>query len=366
MKRPCVLFLQALILSCALLGATQLASAASDIWIGGGADANWSTSGNWDPSGNAPPLAGDSLSFGVAGSSGPILNNTLTPGTAFSGLTFSSGGSVFTLNGNGILLSGSMSNNIGIANLSGLAQVIGTMPLTVDWGYFTFSSSSPGTVALNGGMTLNAGGVALFDANVTSSAPAPLVNDPSGLISGLGGAGLTYSGAARAYPGLAPIGGTAIAAYSGWPSVIAAPGAIGANSAAGAQNIELTANAAGNYPFANNSNITYANTIFLSTASGGPLVLGNTAGAQTLDLGAVSGIGGIYVPAGVTAQAVTIGSGAQTILTAGPETGGAMPGTIVFAINGTSSANQASMNSTIKDNLSGGAVSVVKTGTGWV
>src|ERR1017187_4886224 len=104
MKRLCVLFLQTLILSCALPCGTQLASAATDTWIGGGADANWSTPGNWAPSGNAPPLAGDSLSFVAAGSSGAILNNTLTAGTAFSGLTFSSGGSAFTLNGFGILL----------------------------------------------------------------------------------------------------------------------------------------------------------------------------------------------------------------------------------------------------------------------
>src|ERR1017187_9251657 len=190
MKRLCVLFLQTLILSCALPGATQLASAASDIWIGGGADANWSTSGNWDPSGNAPPLAGDSLSFGAVGTSGPILNNTLTPGTEFSGLTFSSGGSAFTLNDFGILLSGSISNTIGIANSSGVTQTIGTMPLTLDRGYYTFSSTSPGTVALNGGLTLNAGGVAYFDLNVTSSAPSPLVNDGSGLIAGLCGAGI--------------------------------------------------------------------------------------------------------------------------------------------------------------------------------
>ena len=369
MKRLYVLFLQTLILSCALPDATQLASAAPDTWTGAsGIDANWGTSGNWDPSGNAPPLAGDSLSFGAVGTSGPILNNTVTPGTAFSGLTFSSGGSAFTLNGFGILLSGSTSNTIGIANSSSVAQVIGSMPLTLDRGTYTFSSSAPGTVALNGGLTLNAGGVALFDANVTSSAPSPLVNDGSGLIAGLGGAGLMYSGSGSAFTGLATMSGSAIVAYSGWPSVVpAAPGPIGATTPGAAVNIELTATAAGNYTLANGAGITYANTIFLSaaTAPASPyIVLGSTAGAQTLDLGAVSGIGGIYLLAGNTAQAVTIGSGASTILTAGPGSG--TPGTIVFGINGTTAGNQALNNSTIKDNLSGGggAVTVVKTGPG--
>ena len=361
MKKLTVLLTPTLLVLFALLGATQLASAANDTWLGN-TDANWNSNFNWDTAN--PPNANDSLIFATSGVGGYTLNNNLSGLTAFNGLTFN--GAAFTLNGpTGVLLSGQvLGNTVGIANSSGTAQTIGTMPLKLDWGYYTFSSSSPGTVALNGGLTLNTGGVALFDASVTSSAPSPLVNDPSGLISGLGGAGLTYSGSGSAFAGLATMSGTAIVAYSGWPSVVASAGSIGATTPGAAVNIELTATAAGNYPFANNPNITYANTIFLSAASGATLVLGNTAGAQTLDLGAVSGIGGIYVPAGVTAQAVTIGSGASTILTAGPETGGATPGTIVFAINGTSSANQALNNSTIKDNLSGGAVTVVKTGTG--
>src|ERR1039458_8103806 len=99
MKRSCILFSQTLLLLFALLGATQLASAASDTWVGN-TDNTWGTAANWSPA--VTPVAGDSLSFGAVGISGPILNNTLTPGTAFSGLTFSSGGSAFTLNDFGI------------------------------------------------------------------------------------------------------------------------------------------------------------------------------------------------------------------------------------------------------------------------
>jgi autotransporter-associated beta strand protein len=354
MKRSCVLFLQTLILLFALLGATQLASAASDTWVGN-TDNTWGTAANWSPA--VTPVAGDSLSFGAVGTSGPILNNTLTAGTAFSGLTFN-GGSAFTLNGNGILLSGSASNTIAIANNSGVAQVI-TMPLTNNWGYYTFSS--PGaTLALNGGLTLNLGGVAYFDPNVTSSS---LGTDTSGLIAGLGGAGLMYSGST--FTGLATTNGSGgIVAYTAWPSVVAAPGVIGATTPGTDANIELTDTAVGSYTLANGAGITYANTIFLNNASANLLTLASTAGAQTLDLGGLSGIGGIYLPAGATAQAVKIGSGSSTILTAGPETGGAAPGTIVFAINGTSSASQANNNSSIANNGSGGAVTVVKTGTG--
>ena len=356
MKSLSFLSVYTLLILAALLGPARRASAASDTWSSIPAGVNWNST-DWT-GGNAPPVAGDSLIFGS--SSQTTLNNNFAGGMAFDGLTFV-GGSAFSLNGNSVLLSGqAYANTIGIANNSGLAQTIGTMPLILDWGYYTFSSLSPGSLALNGGLTLNAGGVAYFDPNVTST----LGNDTSGLISGLGGAGLMYSGST--FNNLATMSGSAIVAYSAWPSVVPAPGAIGATTPGAAVNIELTGTTAGNYTFANGSGITYANTIFLSAASAATLVVGSTAGAQTLDLGAgtVSGIGGIYLPAGNTAQAVTIGSGASTTLTAGPETGGATPGTIVFAINGTTSGNQASMNSTIKNNLSGGAVTVVKTGTG--
>ena len=354
MKRPSVLLPQTLLLASTLLAATRLAAApATDTWSSTPVGVNWNST-DWT-GGNAPPQAGDSLVF--ATSTQTTLNNNFPGGTAFNGITFS-GGSAFTLNGNSVLLSGAVNGNtIGIANNSGLTQTFG-MNLSIDWGYYTFTGNSANGLALNGTLTLNAGGVAFFDPNVTSS----LVNDSSGLISGLGGAGLTYSGSA--FTGLAAMSGTAIVTYSGWPSVVSAPGTIGATTPGAAVNIELTDTAIGNYTLAGGTGITYANTIFLSAASANLLTVGSAAGAQTIDLGAVSGIGGFYLPAGNTVQALKIGSGSSTILTAGPETGPATPGTIVFAINGTSSANQALNNSTITDNGSGGKVTVVKTGTG--
>ncbi len=336
--------------------AAHVAFAASDTWSSSPSGVNWN-SADWT-GGNAPPQAGDALVFGS--SSQTTLNNNFSAGTAFGGLYFT-GVNAFILNGNSVLLSGPASNTVGVLNTSGQTQTFGTLPLSLDWGYHTFTTTSGGSVALNGGLTANTGGVAYFDANNTSSS---LVNDSSGLISGLGGAGLIYSGTGSNFTGLATMSGTAIGTYSGWPSVVASPGVVGATTAAAAVNIEITGTGAGNNTFANGSGITYANTIFLANATNGPVVVGSTAGAQTLDLGAVSGVGGIYVPNGLNTAALTIGSGAQTILTAGPETGPATPGTIVFGINGTATNNVATMNSTIKDNLSGGTVTVVKTGTG--
>src|ERR1035438_10358980 len=92
MKKLSALFLPILLLLFALLGATQLASAANDTWTGA-TDANWGSTGNWSAAN--PPNAGDSLIFGSTG--GGALVNNLTDGTAFNGLTFN-GSAAFTLN----------------------------------------------------------------------------------------------------------------------------------------------------------------------------------------------------------------------------------------------------------------------------
>src|ERR1700722_3324185 len=305
-QKPTAALSSSLVAVTLFFSAACVASAATDTWSSSPGSANWNAA-NWT-GGNNPPVAGDTLAF--ASSSTPTLNNNFTAGTAFNGIYFT-GVNAFILNGSGVLLSGGVSNNVGVLNTSGQAQTFGTLPLSLDWGYYTFTTTSGGSVALNSGLTPNTGGVAYFDANNTSSS---LVNDGSGLISGLGGAGLTYSGTGSNFTGLATMSGTAVGPYSSWPSVVPSAGAIGATTPGAAVNIELTATAAGSYTFANGTGITYANTIFLANASTAALAVGSTAGAQTLDLGAVSGIGGVYVPAGTTANALTLGSGAQTIL----------------------------------------------------
>ncbi len=94
------------------------------------------------------------------------------------------------------------------------------------------------------------------------------------------------------------------------------------------------------------------------------MTLANSAG--TLNLGAVSGVGGFYLPTATNAQALSIGGGSSTILTAGATANAA--GTIVFAVNGSISGGftntgQAYVNSKIANNGTG-AVSVIEAGNG--
>ncbi len=75
-------------------------------WTGGGANANWSTAANW---GGVAPVAGCDLDFAAA--TGLATTNDLAAGTQFGSLTFNAGAGAFTLNGNSVKLSGTITNN---------------------------------------------------------------------------------------------------------------------------------------------------------------------------------------------------------------------------------------------------------------
>ena len=332
----------------------QVVPAATDTWTGN-MDAYWSTPGNWT-GGNAPPVAGDSLLFGP--STPTTLTNDLIAGTAFTSLTFQAGAPSFTLNGNSVLLSAVTATNIGIANNSGLAQVLGTMPLTLDRGCHTFSSPFGGSIALNGGLALNAGAVAYFDPNVTSTA---FTSDGSGLIAGLGGAGLMYGTTAAPASGLGPIGlatisggiVTALTTYTSYAS-----GAISSG-----QNLLLTAS--GTSASLTAANGTTVNTISATQA-------GNSAGSATTTLQVAAGgsltfndHGGVYV--------LNSGAGSRSCFTLSSATGGFItagtgtsPASIVVAVNGDNAGNQTTISSVIKDNTVNGPVSVIVSGSGAV
>jgi autotransporter-associated beta strand protein len=333
---------------------TQLASAATDTWSGNSGP-KWNNAGNWT-GGNAPPVAGDSLVFGTSGVT--TLTNDFAPGMAFSSLTFS-GSSAFTLNGAGILISGSTnSNNIGIVNNSATGQTIGTMPLTLDRGYYTFSSPAGGSIGLNGGLTVNTGGLAYFDANVSSTA---FSLDGSGLIAGLGGAGLLYGTTASPASGPGP---TSLATITGGivtALTIYTPYASGA--IASGQTLEFTANGASASLTAANG--TTVNTISVDQA-------GNSGGTFTTTLAvAAAGTmtftnnGGVYVlnSGAGTKGCFTLSSGSGGFITAGY---GTSPASIIFAVNGDNAGNQASVSAVIKDNTVNGPVSVVVCGSGSV
>jgi autotransporter-associated beta strand protein len=329
--------------------------AATDTWTGN-MDTYWSTPGNWT-GGNAPPVAGDSLLFGP--STPTTLTNDLIAGTAFSSLTFQAGAPSFTLNGNSILLSGgTATNTIGIANNSGLAQVIGTMPLTLDRGCHTFSSPLGGSIALNGGVTLNAGAVAYFDPNVTSTAFTP---DGAGLISGLGGAGLMFGTTAAPASGPGPIGLATIS--GGVVTALATFTPYGSGPIASGQNLQLTASGA-------SASLTAANGTTINTIS--VAQVGNSAGSANTTLQvAASGTmtfndhGGVYVlKSGAGSKSCfTLSSGTGGFITAGT---GTAPASIVVAVNGDNAGNQATISSVIKDNGANGPVSVIVSGSGAV
>ena len=331
------------------------ASAATDTWTGN-TDANWNTPGNWT-GGNAPPRAGDSLLFGP--SPPTTLTNDLIAGTAFNGLTFQAGAPSFTLNGNSILLSGSTSTNTtGIANNSGLPQVIGTMPLTLDRGYYAFSSPFGGSIALNGGLTLNPGAVAYFDPNVTSTA---FTADGSGLIAGLGGAGLMYGTTAAPASGPGPTGLATIS--SGSVTALTTYTPFGSGAISSGQNLLLTASGASASLTAASG--TTVNTISVAQA-------GNSGGTATTTLQvAAAGTmtfndhGGIYVlnSGAGSRSCFTLSSGAGGFITAGT---GASPASMVVAVNGDNANNQATISAVIKDNTVNGPVSVIVSGSGAV
>src|SRR5581483_10430819 len=329
------------------LGAAEFATAspATDTWTGS-TGANWSSPGNWT-GGNAPPQGGDSLVFG---SSGPTtLNNDLTAGLAIDGITFS-GGSAFTLNGNSVLLSSTNASALnlpagfGILNNSGQTQTIG-LNLNLDWGYYTFTSPSGGSLVLNGTLTPNLGGVAFFDANVTTSSLT--LDGTTGLISGLEGSGLIYSGSSPA--GLATVSGGVVTGYSGYAPV--ASGAV-----ASGNNINLTASGAtGTYTAANGvvvNTISAAQagtqTTTLTIAAGGTLTLGQN--------------GGIYaLAAGTNPNALTVAAGAGGSLTAGTTAGASIVIATHDSAAGNSPPNVMTLSSVVKNNP-GGAVSLVKVG----
>ena len=89
----------------------QLFPGGVDTWVG-----NTSTnfSGlNWTGTNN-PPVAGDALVFGPAGSKGTTLNADQTAGITYAGITFNTNASTYTIAGvNGITLTGGITNNSG-------------------------------------------------------------------------------------------------------------------------------------------------------------------------------------------------------------------------------------------------------------
>ena len=339
------------VIAVALFSTVYPVSAATDTWSTSPSAANWN-SANWT-GGNSPPQAGDSLHL-RSSSSMTMLNNDFTALTPFNGLTFLNPGSAFTLNGSSVLLSGSSSNNtIGVLNSSGQLQTFGTLPLVLDRGSYTFSSSGGG-LALNGGLTLNTGGVAYFGANISSTSLA--LDGTTGLITGLEGSGLMYDGNFTP-TGLATLSGTSIIAYPMGSYTSLAGGASLATAVSIANGNNLLLSSTGAAAFYTNNNKTVNSITVAQVGNSGGTFTTTLTNVGTLTLGQN---GGIYV-LGNTLGNKSVFNLASGTLTAGTSAG---PATITFAINGNNANNQVSCSATIVDNTGGGPVSVIYTGPG--
>ncbi|HRJ71731.1 MAG TPA: autotransporter-associated beta strand repeat-containing protein [Terrimicrobiaceae bacterium] len=98
-------------------------------------DSNWTTSANW----NTLPVAGDSLTF--SGSNRTSNTNTFAADTTFANLTFNAG-TAFTLGGNRILLSGTISGATSVSAINLDMLLSGTRNVV--------TNTSGGTLTING------------------------------------------------------------------------------------------------------------------------------------------------------------------------------------------------------------------------
>jgi fibronectin-binding autotransporter adhesin len=150
-------------------------------WVGN-TSADFSNGLNWT-AGVVPTLAGDTLVFGTAGSSGLTLNNDIS-GQAISsgGITFNAGASAFTLNGNAVTVgSGSV---VTFTNNSSNLQTI-NLPLNLTQ-----------SLAVAGGASLTLGGAI---AHSGSGARAVTNNMTSGNLTISGNISMSSSATARTW-----------------------------------------------------------------------------------------------------------------------------------------------------------------------
>ncbi len=144
---------------------SRSAVAATDTWIGGGADGNWLTTGNWATgTGNAPPVTNDILTFG--GTTNLTTNNNFAANTQFNGISFNSGAGAFTLGGNAITLGGDINDNAAAIEKITLGLILngGTDNLNVTGG----GSLSLGAVTF--GSSAGSATVSTFNLNASTSA----------------------------------------------------------------------------------------------------------------------------------------------------------------------------------------------------
>ncbi len=355
------------------------AHSATDTWTdnNGTGDTNWATATNWSDAANAAPSPFDTLVF--AGTNGLINNNNFSSVMPFDGIYFNATAGAFTLDGTGVILSGKIftptqSATPGIVNNSASIQTI-NVPITLDWGIYTFVDSAGGQIALNGGLTPNTGGAALFSGSgdITTSGPAALAQDPNtGLVASLNGAGLIENSSTTNALALLPLAtstnGQIVALGSSSYVSLAGGGEI-STQAGPDSNVLLTDSPAIGSPSTTNytavgstsGGITYINTLTAIQSTGTDVL--TVTGTMVLGAGAANSVGGIYITGGTTHQVFTLTATGGNAVTAGTTSS---PSTLVFGDNSVAgnTANQFEMNARIENNAAGGVVTVIKVGPG--
>jgi fibronectin-binding autotransporter adhesin len=153
-----------------------VAVAATDTWVGN--TALWST-GGWT-GGNNPPVANDSLVFGVAGSGGTSLTNNLTAALQFNGITFNTGASAYVIGGNSIKLGGDVTNNstsLETLNSAMATTAVRTVTMTSGGGDVVLGgviSGTAGEITLAGSGVLTLSGTNTYTGGTTVTANTTL------------------------------------------------------------------------------------------------------------------------------------------------------------------------------------------------
>ncbi|HET6249008.1 MAG TPA: autotransporter-associated beta strand repeat-containing protein [Tepidisphaeraceae bacterium] len=157
-----------------LCARSSQAANGDDTWLGN-SSAFWSDGANWNPATNAPPVSGDSLVFGPAGSSGVNLTDDLTTPAGFNvaGITYNAGADAFVINPalagtNGFSLTGSIVNNsTSLQTINDLISLPGTQTITANTGNITLG----GAISGGGGLAINGAGTVTLSATNTFTGP---------------------------------------------------------------------------------------------------------------------------------------------------------------------------------------------------
>ena len=315
--------------------AAQPALAATDTWNGGAApDGSWQTPGNWN---GATPATNDLLIF--AGSTQTATVNNYPAGTPFNNISFSSGASAFTLDGNSMILSSPTdagSGNIKNGSINDVSASTETikMPIVLASGYHTISSSGGGTLKLNGSITHSNGAVATMSGNINVTGGLNVAGNANGI---LGGWAIFNNNWATLDAS------SNVVAYSAYTD-ISGSGPIADNAAS---NVRITASStAVNLP----AGTTHINSLYIKAGTANQTVSLNA--GSTLVLGQN---GGIYnssaTSLGGTFNVLTVGASsapASGILTAGD---GINPAQITLGSDQLPNANGfITVNASIQDN----------------